>query len=265
MYKNTVWIESVNNTGNIITRDKTINVEFSCAYELDLKISLETVLKPMLRYKRKYYYNLDLLLAFCNSNDKYLHLCSPHDFAIQCDKRHPAHPGGKLYNQDGSVQECFLPLPVQRGGGHSQHSGYSLCWCLRGRRRRKPANPDSQYVLGNAVPLQWGPDALCHHRARVGTHEYLGRTLRWIQGGFVLVSRVQKMNLSNSRLVPCNYLSAFSGVPTQRTTPLAWQKTECRSPADFMSQFLSSSVTMTKSTCTVMSPCVTLTGTLVKW
>lgn len=82
MYKNTVWIESVNNTGNIITRDKTINVEFSCAYELDLKISLETVLKPMLRYKRKYYYNLDLLLAFCNSDDKYLHLCSPHDFAI---------------------------------------------------------------------------------------------------------------------------------------------------------------------------------------
>ncbi|XP_028323355.1 alpha-tectorin isoform X2 [Gouania willdenowi] len=48
MYKNTVWIESVNNTGNLITRDKTINVEFSCAYELDLKISLETVLKPML-------------------------------------------------------------------------------------------------------------------------------------------------------------------------------------------------------------------------
>ena len=49
MYKNTVWIESVNNTGNVITRDRTINVEFSCAYELDLKISLETVLKPMLR------------------------------------------------------------------------------------------------------------------------------------------------------------------------------------------------------------------------
>ncbi|XP_062341282.1 alpha-tectorin [Osmerus eperlanus] len=48
LYKNTVWIESVNNTGNVITRDKTINVEFSCAYELDLKISLETVLKPML-------------------------------------------------------------------------------------------------------------------------------------------------------------------------------------------------------------------------
>uniref|UniRef100_A0A3Q3JEZ7 Tectorin alpha n=1 Tax=Monopterus albus TaxID=43700 RepID=A0A3Q3JEZ7_MONAL len=48
MYKNTVWIESMNNSGNIITRDKTINVEFSCAYELDLKISLETVLKPML-------------------------------------------------------------------------------------------------------------------------------------------------------------------------------------------------------------------------
>ena len=52
MYKNTVWIESVNNTGNVITRDKTINVEFSCAYELDLKISLETVLKPMLRSDR---------------------------------------------------------------------------------------------------------------------------------------------------------------------------------------------------------------------
>lgn len=49
MYKNTVWIESVNNTGNVVTRDKTINVEFSCAYELDIKISLETVLKPMLR------------------------------------------------------------------------------------------------------------------------------------------------------------------------------------------------------------------------
>ncbi|KAL2094954.1 hypothetical protein ACEWY4_009673 [Coilia grayii] len=48
MYKNTVWIESVNNTGNIVTRDKTINVEFSCAYELDIKISLETVLRPML-------------------------------------------------------------------------------------------------------------------------------------------------------------------------------------------------------------------------
>ncbi|XP_019725167.1 alpha-tectorin isoform X1 [Hippocampus comes] len=47
-YKNTVWIESVNNTGNVITRDKTVNVEFSCAYELDLKISLETVLKPIL-------------------------------------------------------------------------------------------------------------------------------------------------------------------------------------------------------------------------
>ncbi|XP_016141424.1 alpha-tectorin [Sinocyclocheilus grahami] len=46
--KNTVWIESVNNTGNVVTRDKTINVEFSCAYELDIKISLETVLKPML-------------------------------------------------------------------------------------------------------------------------------------------------------------------------------------------------------------------------
>ncbi|KAF7688705.1 hypothetical protein HF521_013512 [Silurus meridionalis] len=48
MYKNTVWIESVNNTGSVVTRDKTINVEFSCAYELDIKISLETVLKPML-------------------------------------------------------------------------------------------------------------------------------------------------------------------------------------------------------------------------
>ncbi|MBN3284801.1 TECTA protein, partial [Polyodon spathula] len=48
MYKNTVWIESINNTGSIITRDKTINVEFSCAYELDIKISLETVVKPML-------------------------------------------------------------------------------------------------------------------------------------------------------------------------------------------------------------------------
>ncbi|XP_061607135.1 alpha-tectorin isoform X3 [Phyllopteryx taeniolatus] len=48
MYKNTVWIESVNNTGNVITRDRTINVEFSCAYELDLKISLETVIKPIL-------------------------------------------------------------------------------------------------------------------------------------------------------------------------------------------------------------------------
>nr|XP_057933710.1 alpha-tectorin [Doryrhamphus excisus] len=48
MYKNTVWIESVNNTGNVITRDKTINVEFACAYELDLRISLETVLKPIL-------------------------------------------------------------------------------------------------------------------------------------------------------------------------------------------------------------------------
>lgn len=33
----------------MITRDRTINVEFSCAYELDLKISLETVLKPVLR------------------------------------------------------------------------------------------------------------------------------------------------------------------------------------------------------------------------
>ncbi len=49
MYKNTVWIESVNNTGSVVTRDKIINVEFSCAYELDIKISLETVLKPMLR------------------------------------------------------------------------------------------------------------------------------------------------------------------------------------------------------------------------
>ncbi|XP_061754985.1 alpha-tectorin [Nerophis ophidion] len=48
VYKNTVWIESVNNTGNVITRDKTINVAFSCAYELDLRISLETVLKPIL-------------------------------------------------------------------------------------------------------------------------------------------------------------------------------------------------------------------------
>ncbi|XP_014350371.1 alpha-tectorin, partial [Latimeria chalumnae] len=48
LYKNTVWIESANNTGNIITRDKTINVEFSCAYELDIKISLDTVIKPML-------------------------------------------------------------------------------------------------------------------------------------------------------------------------------------------------------------------------
>lgn len=50
MYKNTIWIESANNTGNIITRDRTINVEFSCAYELDIKISLDSVVKPMLRY-----------------------------------------------------------------------------------------------------------------------------------------------------------------------------------------------------------------------
>uniref|UniRef100_G1PN46 Alpha-tectorin n=1 Tax=Myotis lucifugus TaxID=59463 RepID=G1PN46_MYOLU len=48
MYKNTIWIESANNTGNIITRDRTINVEFSCAYELDIKISLDSVVKPML-------------------------------------------------------------------------------------------------------------------------------------------------------------------------------------------------------------------------
>ncbi|XP_063799566.1 alpha-tectorin [Pseudophryne corroboree] len=48
MYKNTVWIESANNTGNIITRDRTINVEFSCAYELDIKISLDSVIRPML-------------------------------------------------------------------------------------------------------------------------------------------------------------------------------------------------------------------------
>uniref|UniRef100_A0A670Z395 Alpha-tectorin n=1 Tax=Pseudonaja textilis TaxID=8673 RepID=A0A670Z395_PSETE len=48
MYKNTVWIESANNTGNIITRDRTINVEFSCAYELDIKISLDSVVRPML-------------------------------------------------------------------------------------------------------------------------------------------------------------------------------------------------------------------------
>uniref|UniRef100_A0A4W3GVP4 Tectorin alpha n=1 Tax=Callorhinchus milii TaxID=7868 RepID=A0A4W3GVP4_CALMI len=48
MYTNTVWIESLNNTGSVITRDRVINVEFSCAYELDLKISLETVIKPML-------------------------------------------------------------------------------------------------------------------------------------------------------------------------------------------------------------------------
>lgn len=49
VYKNTVWIESANNTGNIITRDRTINVEFSCAYELDIKISLDSVVRPMLR------------------------------------------------------------------------------------------------------------------------------------------------------------------------------------------------------------------------
>ncbi|XP_022415972.1 alpha-tectorin isoform X9 [Delphinapterus leucas] len=48
MYKNTIWIESANNTGNIITRDRTISVEFSCAYELDIKISLDSVVKPML-------------------------------------------------------------------------------------------------------------------------------------------------------------------------------------------------------------------------
>nr|XP_028698691.1 alpha-tectorin-like [Macaca mulatta] len=48
MYKNTIWIESANNTGNIITRDRTINVEFACAYELDIKISLDSVVKPML-------------------------------------------------------------------------------------------------------------------------------------------------------------------------------------------------------------------------
>uniref|UniRef100_A0A8C5WMJ5 ZP domain-containing protein n=1 Tax=Laticauda laticaudata TaxID=8630 RepID=A0A8C5WMJ5_LATLA len=47
MYKNTVWIESANNTGNIITRDRTINVEFSCAYELDIKISLDSVVRPI--------------------------------------------------------------------------------------------------------------------------------------------------------------------------------------------------------------------------
>lgn len=67
MYKNTVWIESVNNTGNIITRDKTINVEFSCAYELDLKISLETVLKPMLRQDRKYNSSLDVVPDFSHT------------------------------------------------------------------------------------------------------------------------------------------------------------------------------------------------------
>ncbi|KAG7260648.1 hypothetical protein CRUP_000687 [Coryphaenoides rupestris] len=58
MYKNTVWIESVNNTGNVITRDRTINVEFSCAYELDIKISLETegnFITKMALYKNSSY------------------------------------------------------------------------------------------------------------------------------------------------------------------------------------------------------------------
>ncbi len=71
MYKNTVWIESVNNTGNVITRDKTINVEFSCAYELDLKISLETVLKPMLRSDgeqyRKYSFHVKVVIPHCKN------------------------------------------------------------------------------------------------------------------------------------------------------------------------------------------------------
>jgi alpha-tectorin len=66
MYKNTVWIESVNNTGNIITRDKTINVEFSCAYELDLKISLETVLRPMLRLEDLLFLNFPQIPRFSN-------------------------------------------------------------------------------------------------------------------------------------------------------------------------------------------------------
>lgn len=68
MYKNTVWIESVNNTGNVITRDKTINVEFSCAYELDLKISLETVLKPMLRSDRKHDTMIYYVMIMLTSN-----------------------------------------------------------------------------------------------------------------------------------------------------------------------------------------------------
>lgn len=82
MYKNTVWIESVNNTGNIITRDKTINVEFSCAYELDLKISLETVLKPILRYERKYNYSLDLVPVFAAQMLNVSTCFPPYGFAI---------------------------------------------------------------------------------------------------------------------------------------------------------------------------------------
>lgn len=48
MYKNIIWIESVNNIGNIIIRDCMINVEFLCVYELDIKIFLDFVVKFML-------------------------------------------------------------------------------------------------------------------------------------------------------------------------------------------------------------------------
>lgn len=65
MYKNTIWIESANNTGNIITRDRTINVEFSCAYELDIKISLDSVVKPMLRYVMALGHGARFCLPFC--------------------------------------------------------------------------------------------------------------------------------------------------------------------------------------------------------
>lgn len=137
----------------------------------------------------------------------------PFGFAIQRDKCHPAHPGGKLHNQDGSVQELLIPLPIQRGGGGPQHPGHPLCGRLRGRRRRKPAYLDHQHVLGHAVPLQWWQAALRHHRPRVGTHSHLGHTLGGILCGLGNVSRAQEVN---SRWFPSWWLFCLSRCPNTK-------------------------------------------------
>lgn len=89
MYKNTVWIESINNTGSVITRDKTINVEFSCAYELDIKISLETVVKPMLRYQHCGHLIQRALDRTCSS-------------------------AARLYNLSHEYGVCRVPLIIRR-------------------------------------------------------------------------------------------------------------------------------------------------------
>lgn len=47
IYKNTLSL-----VNDFIIRDTKLNIEFQCAYPLDMRVSLQTALRPIVRYGR---------------------------------------------------------------------------------------------------------------------------------------------------------------------------------------------------------------------